>query len=239
MIKLESKNNYLFVTLATGNVYSGLSTNFEFQQDGANFDLVFKNNIIVNDTPFSGFSDETNTPFASVEAFKDFYSASSGTISPALTNEELRASAVPVSVSNQLSLSTLETNTTGSAKESKQDLTNSKLDTLNAKDFSTSAKQDLLLTEVKAKTTTTATTTLATTTTSQSAISSNANRRKVIFENSGTQRIFLKYGSTSSSASYTVSLGANEKHIESNFNGQVFANTGAGTSNLQVTELTI
>ena len=33
MIKLEASNNYLFVTLADGNKYSGFATNFEFQQE--------------------------------------------------------------------------------------------------------------------------------------------------------------------------------------------------------------
>lgn len=111
MVKIESKNNYLFVTLADGNIYSGLATNFEFQQESTEdtFDVLFKNNLIADGVIYSDFTDETETPFASVEAFKDYYTLVSGIISESLTNAELRATAIDVNVTNQIDLTAIET----------------------------------------------------------------------------------------------------------------------------------
>lgn len=110
MIKLEASNNYLFVTLADGNKYSGFATNFEFQQENEEdtFDLLYKNNLIADGIIYSDFTDETETPFASVQAFKDFYTLASGVSSEGLTNSELRATPIEVTVTNQIDLTIIQ-----------------------------------------------------------------------------------------------------------------------------------
>lgn len=67
---------------------------------------------------------------------------------------------------------------------------------------------------------------------------SNANKTKVIiFNESGT--LFVKYGATASSTSYTTRLTANTYHEVIGYHGVIDAIKASGTTNVLVTELGI
>jgi hypothetical protein len=83
------------------------------------------------------------------------------------------------------------------------------------------------------------TTTLVTVTNvGQTLITSDVNRKKLIIENRQTQRLFIKFGSSATTLNYTCSIAGNEKLIETDFKGSVFAITGAGSTDVVITSLT-
>lgn len=74
---------------------------------------------------------------------------------------------------------------------------------------------------------------------SSTLIASNANRIKLIVENTNNQRIYLGFGITPTSTSYSVSIGQNEKHIEENWTGAINVVSASASPTVQVTELTL
>jgi hypothetical protein len=114
MLKLISKNNYLFVIDSYGNITSGFANEFHFQeQPDGKFDLKFdgSSQLLADGFEFSEFADETNTPFANAEDFVQFYTSKTGVPSSTgsgLTDSQLRANPIQVEVVNQIDLTAIE-----------------------------------------------------------------------------------------------------------------------------------
>lgn len=74
MIEITAINNYLFVTLESGEIYSGFKSSFEFQQqaDAVKFDVILHGRLIIDNTIFSSFTNN-NVAFASANDFIEFY----------------------------------------------------------------------------------------------------------------------------------------------------------------------
>jgi len=233
------------------------------------FDLIYKgNHKIIEGASYEDFVDINNVAFTSEQALIDFYTENEtiiisnqidlSNLESILTDTNVFLYSIETDTTSIESLiESLQNDINSNSSVNHSDILNvitelqgidentndieDKLSSIisNTSTNSTASNQQLILSELKAKTTTTATTTVNCTTTSASVIVANANRRKVIFENSGNQRIYLKFGGASSASSYTISLAQNEKFPEYNFTGQVFGITSAGNSNLQITELTV
>lgn len=71
-VKLKSIGNYLEVTLEDTTKKLGLKSNFKFDLNGTNFNLINQGNSLISKKPFTYFHDENDNEFANENLFKDF-----------------------------------------------------------------------------------------------------------------------------------------------------------------------
>lgn len=116
MAKIYKRNNYLFIEIGDILLEDLVSNVLITQAEKSSevFYIRFKGNI--NDSiivQFENLLKEDNTPFSSVEEFRDFYTSLQNTIAvnvdidQPLTNSQLRSTPINVTVSNPVDLTTI------------------------------------------------------------------------------------------------------------------------------------
>lgn len=152
---------------------------------------------------------------------------------------------------NEAQTAELQTLNTNVSKESKQDTqitqaqsTNTKLDTLNATDFATEAKQDDIITAINGiaggGAPTAVESTVSQSATSVTIIASNTDRREVIITNKaqGNQTLYISYSGTAT-ANSTIELRKGDTLVEDVYTGVISGIWSSGGSGIAaITEVT-
>jgi uncharacterized protein YkvS len=115
MIKITNIGNYLKIEGTKTIIRAKSRIEFQKQPDGK-YDVVVDNSVIFDAIPFDDFRDETNTAFIDVATFENFIYSNSGAIGGGvntisgggLTDSELRATPLQVTVTNPTDLTVVE-----------------------------------------------------------------------------------------------------------------------------------